>query len=225
MSRKPRKKGAPKGEPRRRRTAEEARRVILDAAEKRLAEGGPEAVRLQDIALDVGISHPAILHHFGSRNGLTEALAQRSIETLDRDLLRALESARENADVAAAIEQVFETLGDSGHARLLAWRALESREHIPESSEQMMLRHVTDALHRLRLEHATERGIPEPSFEDTFFVVRLGATALIGDGVTGKIIDLAVDPQLREDLPRRFRAWLVRVLAQHIGYEFEDGGG
>ena len=47
-----------------RRTKEEAQRVILDAAEERLANGGPEALRLQDIAADVGISHPAILHHF-----------------------------------------------------------------------------------------------------------------------------------------------------------------
>ncbi|MBV1885644.1 MAG: TetR family transcriptional regulator, partial [Parvibaculaceae bacterium] len=47
-----------------RRTAEEARRLILDAAEKRLAEQGPEGIRLQDIAKDIGVSHPAILHHF-----------------------------------------------------------------------------------------------------------------------------------------------------------------
>ncbi|HBM86930.1 MAG TPA: hypothetical protein DD437_00135, partial [Rhodobiaceae bacterium] len=33
-----------------RRSAEESRRVILDAAAKRLAEQGPEGIRLQDIA-------------------------------------------------------------------------------------------------------------------------------------------------------------------------------
>ena len=38
-----------------RRTKEEAQRVILDAAEERLAKGGPEALRLQDIAADVGV--------------------------------------------------------------------------------------------------------------------------------------------------------------------------
>ena len=52
-----------------RRTKEEAQRVILDAAEERLANGGPEALRLQDIAADVGISHPAILHHFEAVTG------------------------------------------------------------------------------------------------------------------------------------------------------------
>src|SRR5438105_386202 len=57
-----------------RRKSEEARALILDAAEKRLIEGGPEALRLQDLARDLRISHPLILHHFGSREGLVGAL-------------------------------------------------------------------------------------------------------------------------------------------------------
>ena len=47
-------KPAAKAPTRRRRTAEEARHEILAAAQRRLAEGGPEAIRLQDIARDLG---------------------------------------------------------------------------------------------------------------------------------------------------------------------------
>src|SRR5690606_21428412 len=65
-----------------RRPAEEARRLILDAAEVRLAAQGPEGIRLQDIARDVGISHPAILHHFESREGLVRALIARTSKQL-----------------------------------------------------------------------------------------------------------------------------------------------
>ena len=54
---------------RRRLPADEAKTRILEAAQKRLTEGGPDAIRLQDLAADLGISHPAILHHFGSREG------------------------------------------------------------------------------------------------------------------------------------------------------------
>ena len=75
-----------------RRSAEEAQRRILDAAEKRLREGGPEAVRLQDIARDVGISHPAILHHFASRDGLTQALERRAMDRLETELVQVLSS-------------------------------------------------------------------------------------------------------------------------------------
>ncbi|MGH7960445.1 MAG: helix-turn-helix domain-containing protein, partial [Candidatus Binatia bacterium] len=63
---------------RRRRTAEEARRLILEAAEKRLITGGPEAIRLQDIAAEVGMAHAVISHHFGNREGLMEALTRHA---------------------------------------------------------------------------------------------------------------------------------------------------
>ena len=48
-----------------RRSPEEARRAILEAAEKHLVEGGPEAVRVQVVARDLGLSDAAIYHHFG----------------------------------------------------------------------------------------------------------------------------------------------------------------
>jgi TetR/AcrR family transcriptional regulator, repressor for neighboring sulfatase len=58
---------APKRGKRQRRTPEEARRLILEAAQMLIARTGPEGFRLQDIAAAAGISHPLILHHFGSR--------------------------------------------------------------------------------------------------------------------------------------------------------------
>ena len=60
--------------PRVRLPREDAQRAILDAAEKRLREGGPEAVRVQHVAADLGVTDAAIHHHFGSRRGLMEAL-------------------------------------------------------------------------------------------------------------------------------------------------------
>ena len=52
--------------PRIRRTAEEARRVILDAAQKRLTDGGPEAIRLQDVARDFNVVLERLTDHFAS---------------------------------------------------------------------------------------------------------------------------------------------------------------
>ena len=59
-----------------RRTPEEARRLILETAQALIASTGPEGLRLQDIAAAAGISHPLILHHFGSREGLVRALTR-----------------------------------------------------------------------------------------------------------------------------------------------------
>ena len=107
--------GATKSPPRRRRrTAAEARAEILDAAEARLREGGPEAMRLQEIAADVGISHPTILHHFQSRDGLVRALGLRITERLVNDLLEALADGPAEPQTADhLIEHVFTTLNDS----------------------------------------------------------------------------------------------------------------
>ena len=53
-----------------RRSPEAARLAILEAAERRLIEGGPETVRVQHIAADLGVTDAAVHHHFGSREAL-----------------------------------------------------------------------------------------------------------------------------------------------------------
>jgi len=37
---------------------------------------------LQEIAADVGVSHSTILHHFGSREALVEAVVTRALDGL-----------------------------------------------------------------------------------------------------------------------------------------------
>ena len=59
-----------------RRPAREARQRILEAAEQKLIEGGPDAVRVQTLGRELGITDAAIHHHFGNRDGLLEALLQ-----------------------------------------------------------------------------------------------------------------------------------------------------
>src|SRR5215468_5138960 len=131
---------------RRRRTADEARYEILAAAQRRLAEGGPEAIRLQDIARDVGISHTNILHHFESREGLMQALGRSAMGALSADVLRAISDPGRSTTTEAVLDRVFATLGESGHARLLAWAALSDRA--PVASEPQLMRMLGDAVQR-----------------------------------------------------------------------------
>ena len=203
-----------------RRSAEEARRVILDAAEKRLREGGPEAIRLQDIARDVGISHPAILHHFTSRDGLTAALERRAMERLKAELVEALSSGPADQDtLIAIIERVFSALGDAGHARMLAWRVLQVERPDPLPGDFQLLRELSDLAQARRTALAREAGRPAPPPEDSEFVVRLAAAAMLGDGIFAPFLDAnlgrASDPAAR----RRFREWFARLLADHTGVE------
>ncbi len=48
--------------------------MILEAAQASIARSGPAGLRLQEVAEAAGVSHPTILHHFESREGLIRAL-------------------------------------------------------------------------------------------------------------------------------------------------------
>jgi AcrR family transcriptional regulator len=51
------------------------RRALLEAATQAIAEVGPAAVSLRDLARRAGVSHAAPAHHFGDKAGLLTAVA------------------------------------------------------------------------------------------------------------------------------------------------------
>jgi AcrR family transcriptional regulator len=63
--------------PRVRRTRDEARQLILDAAARLLVEGGPRAVEMRAVAQRVGMTDAGVAHHFGSRDALLAALLRQ----------------------------------------------------------------------------------------------------------------------------------------------------
>jgi AcrR family transcriptional regulator len=201
-------------QPRRRRTADAARREILDAAERRLAESGPSGLRLQDVAADVGISHPAVLHHFGSREGLVHAVIQKAIIALQEDLVRSLSATQQGdaPDAAALFEHVFETLHDKGHARLMAWLLLAGYDPFNEKARANW-EQIGQVTHALRLQRV--KGTKKPTYEDTLFTIVLTSLALFGQAIAGKSTFKVAgieDPQA----PKRFRQWLAGVLSAHM---------
>jgi AcrR family transcriptional regulator len=201
--------------PRRRRTADAARREILEAAERRLAQSGPMGLRLQDIAADVGISHPAVLHHFGSREGLVHAVIQRAIIALQEDLVRSLSETQQGdvPDTAALFEHVFETLADRGHARLMVWLLLSGYDPFNEKARANWAQ-IGQVAHGLRLRR--RKGKRKPTYEDTMFAIVLPALALFGQAIAGqatfRVAGLDGDP----NAPRRFREWLAALLSAHM---------
>lgn len=198
-----------------RRTAEEARRIILDAASQRLAALGPEGIRLQDIAKDVGISHPTILHHFESREGLVLALTQRATEQLRAELFAAFAGRHaRDTDMHPILDRVFDVLSRQGHARLIGWMILSGA--IRQSTEQGLLRDLTDLIHPMRVEESKARGMPAPERDDTLFIVMLGAVAAFGDGLFGPMVRRAAGVTDEALTAERFRAWFAELLRSRI---------
>ncbi len=196
--------GAPK---RTRRNAEDARRSILDAAERRLFELGPDGIRLQQIATDVGISHPAVLHHFGSREGLVEAVVSRAFNSLEADLIRSIAEAQPAGDSAIfdAIEQTFSVLVVKGHGRVLSWLLLSGHALDTRTSK---LRALAELVHQKRL-------LAKPGacidFEDSMFRVMLVTLSILGESVAGPTLRTSVGIG-DDETAVRFRRWLAALL-------------
>lgn len=203
----------PPAAPRRRRTAEAARSAILDAAERRLVEAGPAGIRLQDVAADVGVSHPTVLHHFGSREGLVQAVVERVQQSIYGLVIEAIERTDlgqgEDA-MARLLEQVFEVIAAKGQARVFFWLALTG---MPHPDERVPLQAVLETTHALRQRQPGAA----PSLEDTRFAVMLATLALTAQSVLGAHLFENVGVGKEDEFQRRFRAWLAKLLVQHFG--------
>lgn len=66
----------------------EARRVILDASEALLLEGGYEAFSIRRLVERCGYTAPTIYHHFGDKEGLLDALLAQGFERLSEQFER-----------------------------------------------------------------------------------------------------------------------------------------
>jgi AcrR family transcriptional regulator len=66
------------------------RNTLLAAAVDAIAESGPTALSLRDLARRAGVSHAAPAHHFGDKAGLLTALATQGYDLL----AKALDAAR-----------------------------------------------------------------------------------------------------------------------------------
>jgi AcrR family transcriptional regulator len=200
--------------PRIRRTAENARTEILDAAERQLAAVGPGGIRLQDVARDVGVSHPTVLHHFGSREGLVRAVVTRSIAALNKDITTALAEAPEGpAGAAAMLDRVAATLGSESHARSLAWLSL-SDEGLPADIGRIET--VIDALHARRTTLRTRQRKPPPSREDSVFAVLLIVFAFGGEAIQGRALYPSAGLADTKQGSTAFRVWFGNVLVDYL---------
>jgi AcrR family transcriptional regulator len=90
------------------------RRALLAAATEAIAESGPAALSLRDLARRVGVSHAAPAHHFGDKTGLLTAVAVEGLELLAVELEAAgadiLASGRAYVAFAASHRAHFEVM-------------------------------------------------------------------------------------------------------------------
>jgi len=196
-----------RGKTQSRRSAVKTRSAILDAAERRLLNGGPEAIRLQEIAADAGISHPAILHHFGSREGLVEAMVMHGLAKLQAQLLAGWPSEKV-PDVEGVLDRFYEIASRSGVARMLAWLILSGQSL---KTMDNILRSAAERMHAGRVRRAQYDGRRTPLLDETMLAATLLAIVVLGDALFGPSIRRAIGLGSNARSTRRFRGWLLKV--------------
>ena len=188
-----------------RRTPEEARRLILETAQALIASTGPEGLRLQDIAAAAGISHPLILHHFGSREGLVRALTRQAVAELRDKLVSTIASGEYS--VEQQLDRVFDAFRD-GLAQRLAWLATVD----PGGAEgtQTIMRDIADELHKRRVAAAAPGAAI--TRDDTDGLIHLVATAALGDALFGAQLHRSAGLPTTSETDRSFRQWLAALI-------------
>lgn len=186
----------------------DTRTAILNAAERRLIRNGPEGIRLQDIAADLGISHPAILHHFGSRERLVEALVAHGMAGLQEEFLAGWPS-RKVPDIEGVMERFFRLAEKRGMARLMAWLILSGR-NLGAANPGALIPAV-QRMHGGRVRAAERVGRQAPDFEGTQFAAVLLSIMVLGDALFGPMVRGAVGLGSSAAVSRRFRKWLAAV--------------
>lgn len=166
-----------KSVPRKRRTPEEAREAILQAAEPLLVDQGPDKVGLQAVARAAGVSHALITHYFGTYEALVRAVLTRRNRLLMEEFRQRILDFETPPEPGQLLERFFSVIQDGGYGRLTAWALLSGRaEHMP-AARAHGLRLLVDALELQLGRLATLQGQPSPSREALEMTLLVGVCA------------------------------------------------
>lgn len=187
--------------PRRRLTPEASRDAALEAARALLLEDGPQAVTLKAVAARVGRTHANLLHHFGSADGLQQALIERMAAAIVATIRDAVRRSRAERDPAELVDVVFDAFGAGGAGALASWMIL--------TGNRDALDPVLTAIHDLVEELARDEERPDAPIRDETLQLVLAA---LGDALLGAAMARALE------LPRgRARELAGRMLLRDRG--------
>jgi len=167
--------------PRVRRTPEEARTLALASARRLLLAEGPDAITLQAVASDLGMSHTNLIHHFGSAAGLQSELMRQMVSELTTTIESAVMRLRAGkAEVKDFVDIVFDAFDRGGAGRLAAWMAL-SGESMHLASIGEVVRDYIDSVERGADAEGDAGAIHRRVTSATLFVT----VAALGDAIIG----------------------------------------
>ncbi|WP_232376501.1 TetR/AcrR family transcriptional regulator [Amycolatopsis aidingensis] len=189
-----------------RRPPDEARRLILETAEKLLAEGGVAAVQVRTIATRIGMTDAGINHHFGNRDHLLQALLRHGGRKIRAGVQEVLESWLDHGTDLSELIHALAAFYRQGYGELAM--ALHAAGWRDEGSG--MLDPVVHALHARR---------PNPAdvpIEDTRLAVAALHQALATEPLHGTAFRRSAGLTGPADATPQLRWWTTH-LTQSLG--------
>lgn len=111
------------------RDPEAVRTAVLDAALELFARHGFADTSLRDISSKSGVSHPLILHHFGSKEELYSAVKRRVVEGYAQRFPAAVRAINRPINLRAEMKRVLTYVGENELALKLCARTRVDGDH------------------------------------------------------------------------------------------------
>lgn len=111
------------------RDPEAVRTAVLDAALELFARHGFADTSLRDISGKSGVSHPLILHHFGSKEELYSAVKRRVVEGYAQRFPAAVRAINRPINLRAEMKRVLTYVGENELALKLCARTRIDGDH------------------------------------------------------------------------------------------------
>ena len=203
---------------RRRRTPEEARQEILDAAEHIILTHGPVELKFQTIADQAGLAKSNVHHHFGGVLEIKRALTERLLNRLTHSLVLALaeEATKDLEDYAEKVLlKIYKILAGPENARLIGWVALSTEIDAHEDFVKPLPAIISVVVDKLK------QFIPEKEAELLVraVVYQIAVTA-VGEGIIGDALHSVMsgrgpDPDGVEWIRKYWRILLSDAIEAH----------
>ncbi len=140
-------------------TADDLRRVVLDASLELVAAEGLGALSMREVARRAGVSHQAPYHHFKDREAILAALAEEGLARVRDAMIRAV--AKADAPVrrleAAGRAYIVWAMENPALFKIMHQSELAPIEHYPGALQ--IAQQIFDHVVRLVEEAAADRGV------------------------------------------------------------------
>ncbi len=202
-----------------RRTPEEARALLLEAARKLIGEHGPDGVGLKDVAREAGVSHALVSHYFGTWDKLVEETIRSELQRERTAMIERIRLAP-TLEPEAWLETLFEHYSDPRSLRTLFWALMSGRLDGPDAfpRKDQGLRQIVDVVEaRVKI----ELGGRAPPREDLESVILLAVAStwgyMLGRGMLWAALGREASAERDRALRRRLVATVWKGLLDAAG--------